>query len=614
MIIISFRTILLLMLATSLCGCADGKSKKVPPCGNGVLDPNEQCDDFNRLPDDGCSVTCVLEEGWDCGDTLPTVCTPICGDGRVVGLEPCDDGALEAGDGCGATCTVETGWTCEAMPSVCITTCGDGLRADGVEACDDGNLSTGDGCDATCTVETGWTCQGDAPSSCGATECGDGIAAGLEPCDGWDVPGQDCQSQGFDSGTLLCAPDCTFDTSDCQLCGDGTCDEGEICAQDCGATWLSVGFAHACVLMTGGRAWCWGYNHAGQLGNGRVGAEACFFDIPCDSSPQEVLGAEDLMFIHAGFSTTCAIKETGGLSCWGSNQYGQLGDGQADHGILCGTSDCSLVPTSVHLTLPMIASTVSSGYYHSCALGMLGEVACWGSNQSGQLGDGVATHETCEGEDCSRTPVAVSILSNVQQISAAGQFTCALRANGTVWCWGANDNGQLGNGTTTASNIPVQVSGLTGVSQISAGGNNFACAVRGDYSVWCWGANADGQLGDGSTTDRHTPVQVGSLSATSVSCGSNHVCARRADLATWCWGGNSAGQLGTGTTVSSPVPVQISLPLEDGSVGAGGWYFTCAHSTLSGVVGCWGNNSLGQLGQGNLTESLVPVIVPGLTP
>jgi len=150
--------------------------------------------------------------------------------------------------------------------------------------------------------------------------------------------------------------------------------------------------------------------------------------------------------------------------------------------------------------------------------------------------------------------------------------------------------------------------------QISAGAGNFMCAVRGDFTVWCWGANADGQLGTGNTTASSVPVRAGTLLATSVSCGSNHVCARKADHSTWCWGANTAGQLGTGDTVSSLVPVQISLPLDEGIIGAGGWYYSCGLSTISGLLGCWGNNSMGQLGQGNLTESLVPVIVPGLTP
>jgi len=607
--------VLALALTAGLFACADGKTNKARPCGNGVLDPNEQCDDFNSLPDDGCSASCEWEEGWDCGDALPTLCLAICGDGRVVGLEPCDDGAMEPGDGCAADCTVETGWTCEAMPSVCITTCGDGARAPGIEACDDGNRTPGDGCSADCTPEAGWTCDDQVTSVCGAAACGDGIAAGDEPCDGWDVPGPDCVSLGFDSGTLACDAACALDTSDCARCGDGVCDAQESCAQDCGAVQLSVGFAHSCALMASGRAWCWGYNHAGQLGNARVGAEACFLSIPCDSSPQEVLGLDDVVELHAGLGTTCAIGSTGALKCWGSNQYGQLGDGMASHGVTCDTVDCSFAPVPVQLPVPMTAAAVTSGYYHSCALSHLGTVACWGSNQYGELGDGTASHgTTCESADCSRLPVQVAGLTGVLMITAAGQFTCALRDNGSVWCWGSNDSGQLGNGSTSASNVPQMVSGLTDVAQVSAGSGNFVCVVRGDGGVWCWGENGEGQLGDGTTIDRLTPVRVGTLLATSVSCGSNHVCARLADHSTWCWGANTTGQLGDGTTNAASQPVQIGLPLEDGSVGAGGWYFTCAHSTLSGAVACWGSNVLGQLGQGHLTDSLIPVLVPVLDP
>ncbi len=606
---------LLLLLTIVLTGCADGKSAKTRPCGNGTLDPGEACDDGNSLSDDGCSATCALETGWTC-EGLPTVCVAVCGDGRVVGLEPCDDGAHEPGDGCAADCTIEHGFTCEAQPSVCVTTCGDGQRAAGREACDDGDNDNGDGCDADCAVEAGWDCDDASPSVCGAERCGDGIAAGDEACDGADLGDADCVLLGFDSGDLLCDQDCTFDTSDCQRCGDGACDEGEECAQDCGATFLSVGFAHACALMATGSAWCWGYNAMGQLGNGRVGAEIGFWNIPCDSTPQEVLGVDELVLIHAGFTTTCGVTPTGGLKCWGANQYGQLGDGRADHGITCDSGDCSLIPVDVNLlSVPTAAFSVASGWYHSCVLGTFGDVACWGSNERGQLGDGVASHgATCEGVDCSRVPVRVHNLSaNVQQVAAADQYACALRGDGTVWCWGANDTGQLGDGTTIDRNVPVQVSGLTTVSRISAG-SGFACAIRQDRSVWCWGANAAGQLGDGTTVDRTTPVRAGTLLATEVSCGSSHACARKADDSTWCWGGNEGGQLGQGNTDPSPAPVQVPIPLERGLVGAGGWYYSCAISTVTGRVSCWGNNGLGQLGQGTFENSPVPVTVPGLNP
>jgi len=611
-------TLLILASAALLLGtlgCADGKSSKTRPCGNGALDPGEQCDDHNTLPDDGCDAACALEDGWTCEGT-PTVCAPVCGDGLVVGLEPCDDGARTPGDGCDADCGVEHGWTCEAMPSVCQTTCGDGLVAAGVEACDDGALSTGDGCNADCDVEDGWTCDGASPSVCGAAACGDDLGAGDEACDGWDLRGATCASLGFDGGDLRCDDACIFDTLACQRCGDGRCDDGETCAQDCGATGLSVGFAHTCALMVTGRAWCWGYNQMGQLGNGRVGAETGFWGILCDSTPQEVLGVDELVLIHAGFTTTCGITDGGALKCWGSNQYGQLGDGLASHGISCEGIDCSLIPVDVDLlAVPTAALSVASGWYHSCLIGAMGEVACWGSNEHGALGDGLASHgTTCEGVDCSRRPVAVSGLTqNVLALAASNQFTCALRLDGTVWCWGGNDSGQLGNGTTTASGVPVQVFGLTDVTAISAG-DGYACALRGDRSVWCWGKNSVGQLGDGTTTDRATPVRVGTLSADGISCGGDHVCVRKADDSTWCWGGNASGQLGTGGTDPSPVPVQVPIPSEPGHTGAGGWYYSCALSTLTGAVSCWGNNALGQLGQGNLDQSLTPVTVPGLHP
>jgi cysteine-rich repeat protein len=148
-------------------------------CGDGILEPPEQCDDGNTISGDGCDPDCKIEAGYTCAGQ-PSVCTSTCGDGVVAGDEQCDDGNTKPGDGCSAICTIEPGYTCTGAPSVCTATCGDGIVT-GAETCDDGNDTPGDGCSATCTIEKGWSCSG-VPSAC-KTVCGDGIVAGAEECD-----------------------------------------------------------------------------------------------------------------------------------------------------------------------------------------------------------------------------------------------------------------------------------------------------------------------------------------------------------------------------------------------------------------------------------------------
>src|SRR3989441_3000983 len=249
----------------------------------------------------------------------------------------------------------------------------------------------------------------------------------------------------------------------------------------------------------------------------------------------------------------CMRLPAGTVQCWGRNNFGQLGNGD-------GNLADSSVPVAVRgLTT---ATRVVTGDSHTCALLGDGTVQCWGVGDSGQRGDGTFNN-------ISTVPVAVVGLGNAVAVAARGYHSCALLGDGTVWCWGRNVDGQLGNGTRASvdcspgscgSSTPVQVGGITGAAAVIAGGYH-TCALLSDGTVQCWGRNAEGQLGDGTTTSSSTPVRVGGVTgAVAVSAGILHTCALLANGTVKCWGavGNGFGQLGNGATTGSSTPVTVT--------------------------------------------------------
>ena len=259
-------------------------------------------------------------------------------------------------------------------------------------------------------------------------------------------------------------------------------------------------------------------------------------------------GLVDAVSVSAGAAHACASKADGTVWCWGSNARGQTGSGSP-------IDTANIVPIQVSELAGVAA--VASGGDHSCAI-IGGAVWCWGSNSRGQLGDGLS-HQICAGSDCSRVPVQVSGLSDVVAIELGNQHSCATRTDGSAWCWGYNAAGCLGDGSNTDRPTPVQVSGLTDVATLSGGWNIHSCATRTDGSAWCWGYNSNGQLGNGNTTNHLTAVQVSGLADTvSIAAGQDSSCSLQTDGSVWCWGYNSNGRLGDGTTTERHLPTPTS--------------------------------------------------------
>ncbi len=318
--------------------------------------------------------------------------------------------------------------------------------------------------------------------------------------------------------------------------------------------WTAVegGGAHTCALVNSGQVKCWGQNTYGQLGNW---SNTDSYTPVLVSGIPTTTGATATS-ISLGYNHSCAVLSDGQVKCWGRNSYGQLGNGSNTN------SKTPVLVSGIPTTTGATATSISTGRYHSCAVLSDGQVKCWGYNYYGQLGNGTNTD--------SYTPVLVSGIptttgATATSISLGYYHSCAVLSDGQVKCWGYNAYGQLGNGTNTNSNTPVPVTGIpttTGATATSISlGYWYSCAVLSDGQVKCWGYNYYGQLGNGSNTNSNTPVPVTGIStATSISLGYFHSCAVLTYGQVKCWGDNGYGQLGNWTSTNSNTPVSVPSP------------------------------------------------------
>jgi alpha-tubulin suppressor-like RCC1 family protein len=347
---------------------------------------------------------------------------------------------------------------------------------------------------------------------------------------------------------------------------------------------VSTGTYHSCGVTTGGRAYCWGGDDKGQLGDGQM---------PINTSrttPVAVLGGLRFRHVSAGYEHTCGVTTEYRVYCWGLNFFGQLGRGTQG-------SDNFSFSTPAEVVGGRRYRQVRAGYSHTCAITLEDVAFCWGENGYGQLGDGTTTWR----------PRPVRVLGTMawRQLSGGGEHTCGVTKSDQLYCWGLNDHGQLGTGRTTNSARPAPVSGGRQFHQVEAGGYH-SCGVTTAYAAYCWGLNFNGALGDGTTIERHTPGAVAGLRRFDhVNAGDLHTCGVTRAGKGFCWGRNETGQLGDGSLTNRLTPVAVAGGLELQMVSSG-LVHTCAVTT-DHRAWCWG--SAGPLGDGTLIRRLVPVPV-----
>jgi alpha-tubulin suppressor-like RCC1 family protein len=356
-----------------------------------------------------------------------------------------------------------------------------------------------------------------------------------------------------------------------------------------GVRGITAGEAHTCALLADGTAECWGSNHYGQLGDGK--ATGPWGPRPSRSArPVTVTHLSGATDIEAGCNHTCALLSNGTVACWGYNLWGQLGDG---------TTIDSSTPRTVSNSDSVTA--IAAGCNHTCALLSSGSVECWGNKN---------TFDLSGGPRGSSTPELVPDLTGATDVAAGENDTCALLVDGTVACWGENEHGQLGNGTTNPSSTPRLVRDMSRATDISASGT-YACSLVSGATVQCWGSLAiDTLAGDASTSPPPvtSPVAMPDLSEiTDVVAGVVHACVLHVGGTVECWGANDSGQLGDSRFTRSTTPLVVPN-LTDATAIAVGYAHTCALRS-SGAVECWGDNKSGQLGNGTFARSATPTRV-----
>jgi prepilin-type N-terminal cleavage/methylation domain-containing protein len=344
---------------------------------------------------------------------------------------------------------------------------------------------------------------------------------------------------------------------------------------------IAQGHNFGCALKQNGTVWCWGDNGWDQLADGTQ----------VDSNlPVQIANLSGTFTqITAGDFHACTLRDDGTVWCWGINEEAQLGRGTLS------VSEATPAQPAGSLTGVI---QVEAGDQNTCAVKNDGTLWCWGINQYGEAGRGTTGgRQTTPGQISQATG-----LTNVTSVHVKDNVVCALKNDGTVWCWGYGNDGATGDGTSNTYNQPNQVTGLTDITYFQGnGGESTFCAVKNDGTAWCWGANWEGQAGNGTIgTAAPAPVQVsqatGLTNAQQIAVGEKNVCVIKNDGTLWCWGDGSGGMIGDGGTSDQLTAVQVPMLTNVKQVDVDD-ISACALKN-NGSVWCWGSNTEGQLGMG----------------
>ena len=461
-------------------------------------------------------------------------------------------------------------------------------------------------------------CDGAADESGPSCVCGDGNVSNDESCDGGGVDTASCD---LDCTVPICG-DVVLNTAAGEECDDGGTSDADACSALCkhqNVLAVTAGLHHTCALLSSGAVKCWGGNGRGQLGLGDTAARGDQAGEMGAALPAVDLG-QPAKAITAGDEHTCAILANDQVKCWGRNDTGALGLGDAqDRGDQAGEMGNAL--PAVALGAGLGAQAISAGRFHTCALLSNEQVKCWGSNTQGQLGLGdTAARGDQAGEMGDALPTVPLGVGFVPIALAVGGSSCALllgAGGGSLKCWGPNTFGALGLGDTFArGDGPGEMGGILPVIDLgsfaspvsAAAGAEHTCARIANGALVCWGRAADGQLGDGIEKETgDNPGEMGDalipasfpvgVVTSQVTAGEAHTCALRVDGLVKCWGRNTSGQTGAQPSDAKHATVSLGVGLVATAVEAGASH-TCA--ILGGRLKCWGGNASGQLGLGDV--------------
>ncbi len=604
--------------------CAD-PSHGTAACTSGAC--GVTCDaDFGDCDGDasnGCEADLTRPESCgSCGNACDTGL--LCDGGDCVsscsaGLTECDGSCVDVSTSinhcgmCRNACPDPMGSTPSCSGGVCGSDCDMG-RGD----CD-GDPSNGCEADLSSPASCG-TCGNvcDFPNGIAVCDTGSCVLAacdmGYDDCDGDRSNG--CEADSTSPATCGgCGAVCPMDAP---VCSGGTCDTGCATSTDmlCSGACVDVN-THLDNCGSCGNVCPGGPMSSRTCSGGSCGIRCNAGFADCDGDPTTGCEVDITRPVSCGSCTrTCTVMNgmpgctSGMCTIAGCNVGFDNCDGDLSNGcetpLMMSLLDCGSCGNTCNLECAMgtcnEATRVDAGG-GSCAIQSNGNLVCWGANANGQIGDGTYTQRP--------RPTRVMI-GMVTDVSSGRAHTCAVRGDNSAWCWGDGTDGKLGDGTASGmTNMPVHVMGTgpSGARMVQVGaGDNFSCGRTSAGLVQCWGNNGFGQLGNGTTASSNTPVNVslGSLRAMDLSVGRQHACIVTTGGAVACWGHNAQGQLGLGNTTIYFTTPQTSMVTGAIGVSAGAFH-TCAVRT-AGDVRCFGDNMHGQLGNGSLVASSTPVV------